>query len=860
MTLRDQLEHKFFPYVIRPGRYVGNELGSVHKEGGNLLRMALAFPDKYELGMSHLGLQIIYKMVNDLDFAACERVFAPDLDAEARLRQIDLPLFSLESATPLFEFDLIGMSLSYELCFTNILTILELGRIPLRSSERSEQDPLVCAGGPSCFNSEPLADFFDFIYIGEVETAIEQILRVISERRQLGRLATLKKLAGIEGVYVPSFYRPSYAPDGKLQELEVIEQEASTSVSAGVTRDISPFYYPRQPLVPFEEIAHDRLAVEIMRGCGHGCRFCQAGIIYRPKRDRAVDDIVAQVEMAIRNSGYDEVTLLSLSSSDYKDLDHLVTKLRDRLRDLRVKISLPSLRPTLKSLDLAQRISPEDKPGLTFALEGGTERMRAVINKQVSVKEFYQVIQKAFASGWRLIKLYFMIGLPTESEKDMEGIIDVIRNCERICRRQKGKIGINVTVSPFSPKAHTPWQWERQNEIAEIAEKNAMLRRSCRGRYIQLKLRDSHVSYLEGVFSRGDRRLAEVIKRAYDLGARFDAWSEHFDFSLWQQAFSDAGLTMSDYTREREPDEVLPWDHIDKGVKKEWLWRENRRAREIVDIEEPSERGFKLADLALPVSDVSEEILTPEAKPGVRYGRKPKRAVTAVAMAVPRSRVRLSWTKDASVRYMAHLANTRVFERAIRRAELPVSYTQGYHPRQRLSFGPPLTLGYVSTSEYLDIQLDAPFSQEMIARLDHVLPSGFSVKAAKPVLGKSSSLASLINIACYEVPLPGGHGITQEMIDDTFALESLVIKRQRADDIKEVEVRKAILKLELRERLHGEILYLELGLGNLGYVRPDELLINRLGFETEDVLPIPICRTDLLVWQSGQRLTPFEVN
>ncbi|MFH2054739.1 MAG: TIGR03960 family B12-binding radical SAM protein, partial [bacterium] len=537
MQLRQQIESQFLPFVIKPGRYVGNELGAIHKAEPGLVSLALAFPDKYELAMSHLGLQIIYKIVNDLDFACCERVFAPDIDAEARLRELNLPLFSLESCRALSEFDLIGFSISYELGFTNLLTMLELAQVPLHSAERGETDLLVCAGGPTCFNPEPIADFLDFFFVGEVEGSIEEILRIVQQRSTLGRTATLEKLAQLQGVYVPSFYEPSYDDRGRFAGIRKTNEQAPDRVEAAVCKELSTDIYPTQPIVPFEEVAHDRLAVEIMRGCGHGCRFCQAGVIYRPKRDRKVEDIVNYTVQTLNQTGYEEITLLSLSSSDYKQLDDLIRRLTDQLRGKHVKISLPSLRPTTRSLELAKRISPDDRPALTFALEGGTERMREVIKKQVGIEEFSRVVSDAFASGWKLIKLYFMIGLPTETETDLHGIVDVVRNCERLCRRQHSKGSINVTISPFSPKAHTPWQWERQADIEEVSDKNAFLRRGCRSRHLQMKWRDPELSHLEGILSRGDRRLAPVIERAQQLGARFDGWSEHFDFALWLQAF-----------------------------------------------------------------------------------------------------------------------------------------------------------------------------------------------------------------------------------------------------------------------------------------------------------------------------------
>lgn len=860
MQLRQQIESQFLPYVIKPGRYIGNELGAIRKDAPTSVSLALAFPDKYELAMSHLGLQIIYKLVNDLDFARCERVFAPDIDAEARLRELKLPLFSLESFQPLREFDLVGFSISYELGYTNLLTMLELSQIPLHSKERTEDDPIVCAGGPSCFNPEPMAEFIDFFFIGEVESSIEEILRLVQRKSEVGRVATLEALAKLPGIYVPAFYDAKYDAGGKFAGLEKTNPAAPDTVTAAVNPDISSEFYSTQPIVPFEEVTHDRLSVEIMRGCGHGCRFCQAGVIYRPKRDRKVDDIVNYTVRTLKTTGYDEITLLSLSSSDFKKLDDLIARLTAELRGKHVKISLPSLRPTMRSLELAKQISPDDRPALTFALEGGTERMREVINKQVGIEEFFRVVSSAFASGWRLLKLYFMIGLPTETDADLRGIVDVVRNCERISRKQRGRGTINVTISPLSPKAHTPWQWERQAEIAEIREKNEMLRRSCRSRSVQLKLRDPELSYLEGVISRGDRRLSTVIERAQQLGARFDGWSEHFNFALWQQAFADSGIDPQTYAEARDYNDPLPWDHIDKGVKKDWLWRERERAYAVQEMPEPLGGDFNLSDLIQTQTPAAEELLVAQpAAPAAKFGRKPKRQTGGTAVTVPRSKIRLRWGKGPEVRFLGHLAVVRMFERAIRRAQIPVAYTQGFHPRQRLSLGPPLTLGFTSEAEYLDLQLDSPFADAMIQNLNESLPRGFTVLEGRPLMGKSPSLTSVINLASYVVDLPAGHTVTNDRIAEVIAAESLIIKRQRADSEKEVDIRPAIVNLELRGVAERDQLFMELAMGNLGFARPDEVLSNCFDFQPEMVPGLPVHRSELLIWQGGRRQTPFEV-
>lgn len=857
MNLKSLLEAQVFPFVVRPARYIGNELRAIHKSDPSLTRLAIAIPDKYDLGMTQAAWNYIYRAVNSIEGAACERVFAPDLDAEKLLREKKIPLFSLESFKPLKEFDSVLFSLSDELCLTNLLTILDLGELPTWSRDRNDSHPIVGATAPLCFNPEPIADFLDFFFVGDIEESLVVILRLLKERSIVGRLETLKRLSAESGVYVPMFYLPAYE-NGRLRAIEKKEPAAPDQIK--VKSFAGPeSQYPSRTIVPFEETAHDHLSVEIIRGSGHSCRFCSMAK-YRPKRDREVNSIVNQIEQGIRETGYEEVTLHAYASSDYRHFDQLISILSGRLRDKPVKVNLPLLSSDGRFLESAKRLSGRGKPTLSFAVVAGAERLREAIDRYFSVESFYQSIASALASGWRTFRLNFMVGFPTECDDDLDAIVDIARNCEKIGREYGENATFHINISPFIPRAHTPWQWEKQISLDEYGRKEEYLRRSLRGRSLQLKARATEASYLEGALARGDRRLAEVINRAYLLGVRFDSWSEHFDFAGWVEAFRLCSMDMSEFTRRRAVNEVLPWDHLDKGSTKEQLSREAEMLSRADKPSSTQSSGFKLGDLLILKPEIAEKILVSQPTREVSFGRRPKRKIETVSMVVPRSRVRLSWSKGAAVRFVGHLATMRVFERAIRRAMIPVECTQGHHPRQKLAFGPPLTLGYTSQSEYVDLQLEMPFRDEMIVRLNQSLPEGFHVNQGRPVFGKATSLSSLINLACYEVTLDNPDQVTQIMIDDILAQESVVIRRRKEDEIKEAEVRNSIIKIELGLHEGVNVLYMELAMGNLGFVKPDEILTQCFAIPESEVLILGICRTGLLTVINSRRLTPFEVN
>jgi radical SAM family uncharacterized protein len=576
---------RILPRVQKPARYTGGELNSIAKDWNSAaVKVALAFPDVYEVGMSNLGLGIIYHLVNAREGWLAERVYAPWPDMEAELRRVGLPLYALESRRPLAEFDLICFSFAYEQCFTNALTILDLAGLPLRAADRGDAAPLVLAGGPSTVNPEPMSAFVDLFLIGDAEEALPALLeRYQTWRAEGGRdkVEFLRRVAGMRGVYVPRFYDVTYHADGTVATIAPNDPAAPPKVRRTLVRALPPL--PLKPIVPYLETVHDRVAVEVMRGCTRGCRFCQPGMATRPVRERSTDEILDTVDAMLRNTGYEEVTLLSLSTSDHSTIDEVATRLAERYADRHVQISLSSLRVDSFSVKLADAVAKGKKSGLTFAPEAGTQRLRDVINKPLTEEDLLRSVETAFQRGWTGVKLYFMVGLPTETDEDVEGIVTLIRKVHALGRQHRGhRAEVRVTISTFVPKPHTPFQWAPQAEPDEVARKIQILQDGLRIPGVKLSWHDAGDSRLEAALSRGDRRLGEVIERAFRKGARFDAWGEHFKPALWDEAAAECGLDLSWYAYRRRPlDETLPWSHIDSGVAEAFLrWDYRRSVRE----------------------------------------------------------------------------------------------------------------------------------------------------------------------------------------------------------------------------------------------------------------------------------------
>lgn len=579
---------QLFDKVQKPARYTGGELNSVVKDKHTVnVRFAFCFPDLYEVGMSHLGMKILYGLKNAVEDFWCERVFAPDTDMETLMRENNIPLFALESRDPIREFDFVGFTLQYEMCYTTILNMLDLASIPLLSSERGDDMPIVIAGGPCAYNPEPLADFFDLFVIGEGEEVNLELMELYREHKQRGysKAAFLRDAASIEGVYVPSLYDVSYREDGTIVAVTPLDGVPAT-VRKRIIRDMDTAYYPESFVVPFIDIVHDRAMTEIFRGCIRGCRFCQAGFIYRPVREKSVDTIDRQSRCLCETSGYEEFSLSSLSTSDYTHLEELLERLLSWAEKQHTNITVPSLRVDGFSEELANRLNVLRRSGLTFAPEAGTQRLRDAINKNLTEEEIIGTAEKAFAGGWTSVKLYFMMGLPTETLEDVVGINELgqkIVNCfYRNPDKPKGKgVSVSISVSCFVPKPFTPFQWEPQDTIEQLREKQKLLRESVTTRKISLSWHDAETSYLEAVLARGDRRLGRALLEAFRRGFNLDAWSEHFNFEEWMSIFKDVGLDPDFYAcRRRAENEIFPWDHLDIGVTKAFLLAENRKAHE----------------------------------------------------------------------------------------------------------------------------------------------------------------------------------------------------------------------------------------------------------------------------------------
>ena len=788
-----QVLEDILPLVERPSRYLGNEVNSIHKNLNDVkLRVALAFPDLYEIGTSHFGLQILYSLLNQEEHIAAERVFAPAQDLEAQLRQRRLPLGSLESATPLNEFDIIGFSLLYELNFTNVLTILELAGIPFLTSQRDQTHPFLIAGGPCMVNPEPVADFFDAVVIGDGEEVILEMTRDWHAWRDAGdgdKAALLKTWSLIEGVYIPSFLHADDQTE-RYQKLTP-KFESHAGVKRRILASLDPGTFPTDPVVPYGKPVHDRLRLEISRGCTRGCRFCQAGMIYRPVRERSPKQLLALADQSLAETGYEDLSLLSLSTGDYGCIVSLMDQLMGRYAGQHVAVSLPSLRAGTLSPQLMHLIKKVRKTGFTIAPEAGSQRLRDVINKNITEQDIIQTVTDAFHLGWKVIKLYFMIGLPTETDEDVAAIVDLVKRLRTI-KNDQGRFGqINVSVATFIPKPHTPFQWASQIPLSESKRKIGWLKAQLKLPGVKFKWQQPEVSAIEGLWARGDRRLSRLLTTAYALGCRFDGWSDQFKFDRWLKALAQEKIDLDAVlTRQRDLGEPMPWDHVDIGTDRQFLeneWQQALKGQTIDDCRTGECSGCGVCDFEL----IEPKIAEPDTE-ARQAGVTPDPAPTTYP------KLMVTYQKMASARFLGHLELANIFIRALRRAKIAVKYSEGFHPMPRIAFEDPLPIGMESLQERFFLTVRPSVScADLSAKLNQLLPPGITITACERLTVKPAAVRA--SHVTYRMTLKGATFDPQKLRAFEQAAACVVKRTGRKRKNNTIDLKQVVTSLVLKD-------------------------------------------------------------
>ncbi len=812
---------ELLPLVETPSRYIGSEVNTIRKDPASVdFRVVLAFPDLYEIGTSHFGMQILYNVLNGHPRIAAERVFSPATDMAGYLKERDIPLTSLESAVPLKNFDMVGVSLLYELNYTNVLNLLDLARIPLLSRDRAETDPVVVGGGPCTCNPEPVADFFDALVFGDGESVVLEMAEAwMAWSRQGGTREELLRLwSAIPGIYIPSFFTPRYDDNG-FQHLEP-RCDGYVSVDRAIVGDLDMAPFPQKPLLPFGRPVHDRLRIELSRGCTRGCRFCQAGMIYRPVRERSPDRVMALCDAALTATGYEDISLLSLSTGDYTCLAELLKEMMTRYACDHVAVSLPSVRADVLTPDLMELIRKVRKTGFTIAPEAGSQRLRDVINKNISEEQIRDAVRDAFAMGWQIIKLYFMVGLPTETISDLEEMVALVNGLRKI-RTPGGRYGkINVSVATFIPKPHTPFQWSKQAGLSESRETIDWLKRRMKLPGVQFKWQNPEMSFLEGLMARGDRRMALAIESAFKKGCRFDGWSDHFRFDLWMEAIEESGIDPAFFlTRTRGPGDPLPWGHMKSGVTDAYLEEEWLAAETLKPTGDCRDGGCNQCGVC------DFDTLKPRT-----FDRFDKETHPPPDPSLPRGfrKLDIYFSKIGPARLFGHLEMVNIITRAMKRAGVPIKYTEGFHPKPKIAFLDALPIGMESLHEVMVAVVGKHFGcQSLVRRLNRELPEGLRIigctNAAPRKKGADGESESTYRVRLYQGEFDA-HRVRTFLESNQYIIE----RRSKKGRLKKIDLRAMVQKLTLQDT---QSLTITLRHREGVVIRPAEFLESAMGME-----------------------------